>query len=186
MILSSHVAASPQEAYTLRNWADDLYEGGWESALKHRAASQGDRILQNLHVGLLTSAITKKSNLVKVSTGKLTADEAFLPSADHIAAFGLDRSGTVDRYLDRLRDLELEKGRGCVASELLSEFGKPGYGWQYRVNLRSIDESKTLFFGEAQRLIRLLKSSIPASSGETRTHYQALLHQLESALDPKD
>ena len=71
-----------------------------------------------------------------------------------------------------------------MASRILPvEFGPAGYGWQYRVNTRTVDESKTLFYGEVQRISRLLKSVIPSTSGDTRVHYEALLYNLQKALD---
>lgn len=184
VILSSHVAESPKDAYTIRNWADDMYEGIWESAIKRRQPTAGDRIMQNLYANFLTTAVTKKGSLTKVSTGKSFAgDNTFMPSVDHIVAFGLDESGVVAKNIGLLRDLEIENGYGYVASQVLTDFGKPGYGWQYRVNLRSIDESKTIFYGETQRIIRLLKACIPASTGDARIHYQSVLYQLERALN---
>ena len=159
-----------------------MYEGIWESAIKRRQPTAGDRIMQNLYASFLTSAVTKKTSLTKVSTGSFTGDNAFMPSVDDIVAFGLDESGVIAKNVDLLRNLEVENGHGYVASQVLTDFGKPGYGWQYRVNLRSIDESKTVFYGETQRIARLLKACIPASTGDARTHYQAILYQLETAL----
>lgn len=182
VILSSHVAASPSEAYTFRNWADDMYAGIWKSAIQRRAPGSGDRILQNLYVGFITSTVNKKSMLTKIAGSALTADEAYMPSVDHLVAFGMDESGLMEKNIDTLRNLELEQGHGYVASQLLTDFGKSGYGWQYRVNLRTIDESKAVFYGEATRIIRLLKSCIPTTTGDARTHYESLLYQLESAL----
>lgn len=82
--------------------------------------------------------------------------------------------------------MDLENGRGYVASKLYEQFGKPGYGWQYRVNIRTIDDSKTVFFGETLRVQRLLKAAAASSSGEAKVHYQALLFQIERALKADD
>ncbi|MFI3266698.1 MAG: zinc-dependent metalloprotease [Rikenellaceae bacterium] len=184
VILSSHIANSPEDAYTLKNWADDMYDGIFESAIKRRKLTSGDRILQSLYTNFLTTTVTKKSQLVKVGgTGAITSSSsAYLPSVDQMAAFGLDESGMVDKHIDLLRDIEDMNGVGYVASTMLDSFGKAGYGWQYRVNLRTIDESKTLFYGETQRIITLLKGAIASSYGEDRTHYQSLLYQIESSL----
>lgn len=183
VILSSHIAHSEKEAYTMRNWLDDIYNGVFENTIRGRALTAGDRTLQKLYVDVALKAATKKGSLVKVSGKALTAD-AYSPSADHIASFGLDPTGSVERHLDLLREYEQTAGKGTVAAGLaLDGFGKAGYGWQYRVNLRSIDESKTLFYGEVQRMIRLLRSRIPSAAGDTRTHYEALLYQLESSLE---
>lgn len=185
VMLSSHVADSPAEAYTLRNWLDDMYAGVWESAIKGHRPDAGDRILQNLYATMLTTAVTKKTTLVKVaSITSVAPDAAYMPSVDHMVAFGLDRTGVLAGNIDLFRSLDEEYGTGYVASRILPvEFGPAGYGWQYRVNTRTVDESKTLFYGEVQRISRLLKSVIPSTSGDTRVHYEALLYNLQKALD---
>lgn len=125
VILSSHVAESPKDAYTIRNWADDMYEGIWESAIKRRQPTAGDRIMQNLYASFLTTAVTKKGSLTKVSTGKSFAgDNTFMPSVDHIVAFGLDESGVVAKTSACCAILETENGYGYVASQVLIDFGQ--------------------------------------------------------------
>lgn len=184
VILSSHVAGNAKDAYTLRNWADDIYDGVWESAIRRRKPTDGDKILQKLYIDFITNIVNKKSKLIKLSGSALSS--AYLPSVDHILAFDMDNTGLVEEYADILRDMDLENGRGYVASKLYEQFGKPGYGWQYRVNIRTIDDSKTVFFGETLRVQRLLKAAAASSSGEAKVHYQALLFQIERALKADD
>lgn len=185
VILSAHIEDADGNAYTLRNWLDDMYKGVWESAIRRRVPQEGDRILQNLYVTMLTSAVTKKTSLVKVnSITSLSPDAAYMPSVDHMVSFGMDRTGVIEDNMDFFRALDEENGTGYVASKVLPvEFGDPGYGWQYRVNTRTIDESKTLFYGEVLRISRLLKSVIPSSTGDTKVHYQSLLYSLDKALE---
>ena len=185
VILSSHVAKSPKEAYSLRDWANDMYKGIWDSAIKNRKPNTADKIFQNLYANFLTGVVNKKSNLVKINgqASTLSGFSSFSPSADHIVAMGLDKTGLVEANIDFLRELELEKGIGYVASQTLDEFGRPGYGWQYKVNLRTIDDSKTVFYGEILKIEKLLKSAIASSSGEVKTHYQSVLYQIESAME---
>ncbi len=183
VILSSHLAGEGADAYTLRNWLDDIYASVWESAIKRRAPQRCDRIMQNLYITYLTREVVKKGSLIKASGFTLDSDSAYLPSVDHIVAFGLDETGVIAANLDVLRALEEEKGQGYVASQLaLNEFGKAGYGWQSGVNVRSIDESKTMFHGELMRISRLLKSVIPSSKGDAGVHYEAVLYQIDKAL----
>ncbi len=183
VMLSAHVADSPANAYTLRNWLDDMYKGVWESAIRRKAPTSGDRILQSLYLTLLTKEVTKKSSLVKVAGSSSATDVSYLPSVDHLVAFGLDESGILAANIDVLRAVEEEKGVGYVASQLsLDGFGAPGYGWQYRVNTRTVNESKSMFHGELVRISKLLRSVIPSSSGDARVHYEAMLYTKESAL----
>ena len=67
---------------------------------------------------------------------------AYAPSVDEIISMGLDESGVVERYKDVLRELEMKEGSGVVARKMAQDEIGYGYGWQYRVNLRSIDNSK--------------------------------------------
>lgn len=97
--------------------------------------------------------------------------------------FGLDETGVLAENIEILRALEEEKGIGYVASQMeLDKYGPAGYKWQYRVNLRTIDESKTMLFGEVKRIEKLLKSVIPSVSGDAKVHYESLLYKLQSSM----
>ena len=106
-----------------------------------------------------------------------------MPSVDHIVSFGLDETGLIAGNIELLRNLEEEHGIGYVASQLgMESFGRPGYNWQYRVNIRTIDESKTMLYGEMKRVEKLLKRAVAASTGDVRVHYEAALYQLQSSM----
>lgn len=182
VILSSYLAGNGKEAYTLRNWLDDMYKGIWDSAIKRKSPDSCDRIMQDLYVTFLTGIVTKKSSLVKVKSFALN-DDSFRPSVDHLVTFGLDETGVLAENIEILRALEEEKGIGYVASQMeLDKYGPAGYKWQYRVNLRTIDESKTMLFGEVKRIEKLLKSVIPSVSGDAKVHYESLLYKLQSSM----
>ncbi len=66
-----------------------------------------------------------------------------------------------------------------------SRFGAPGYDWQPRVNLRFIDNSKTLLYGQVTRALTLLRSRVGSATGATRTHYQMLITMIENSLENK-
>lgn len=59
-----------------------------------------------------------------------------------------------------------------------------GYGWQYNVQLRSIDESRALFVNVNDRILKLLRSRVKSATGETRAHYQGMIYVLERSLFP--
>ena len=84
-----------------------------------------------------------------------------------------------------MRDLDEQNGRGYVASKMLEEFGPAGYNMQYRLNLRTVDNSKELFHGELLRLQKLLKGAASSGSKEEKAHYQALLFNIDTALNEK-
>ena len=107
------------------------------------------------------------------------------PSERLIPLMGLDRSGVVERYLGPLREAEEEHGKGYVASLLWnSDALSSGYGWQYNVQLRSIDESRALFVNVNDRILKLLRSRVKSATGETRAHYQGMIYVLERSLFP--
>ena len=64
--------------------------------------------------------------------------------------------------------------------EMLSD----GYGWQYNVNLRSIDESRALFYHVNDRILKLLRSRVNGATGDTKAHYQSLIYVIERSLYP--
>lgn len=182
VILSSYLAGDGPQAYTLRNWMDDIYNDVWASAIKGVKPEACDRILQNLYVSFLTKSVTAKSSMLKARSLALSED-AYLPSVDHLIAFGLDNTGVLEDNVEYLRGLEQENGSGYVASSLeLDNFGSAGYKWQSKVNVRAIDESKTLLYGEAMRVEKLLVKAVSASRGESKTHYEAMLYRLHAAM----
>lgn len=178
VILSSYLAGGDDDAYTLRNWLDDMYEGIWANTIDKKKLNSCDRIMQDLYVTFLSGIVTKKSSLIKVKSLTL-GDDSYLPSVDHLIAFGLDLSGFLKDNIDLLRAIEAEKGIGYVASQLGTDnFGPDGYNWQYRVNLRTIDESKTMLYGEIRRIQTLVKKTVRSSSADDKTHYESLLYKL--------
>ena len=91
----------------------------------------------------------------------------------------------VERYLAPLREIEEANGKGYVASQLWKdEMLSDGYGWQYNVNLRSIDESRALFYHVNDRILKLLRSRVNGATGDTKAHYQSLIYVIERSLYP--
>ena len=84
-----------------------------------------------------------------------------------------------------VREAEEEHGKGFVASKLWNADAlSHGYGWQYNVQLRSIDESRALFVNVNDRILKLLRSRVKSATGETRAHYQGMIYVLERSLFP--
>lgn len=178
VMLSAHISDDP---YTPQEYMNDLYNGIFEQTIKGRSLSPADRLIQRMFVNAATDVATSEAKRVKL--GGIA--EAYAPSVDEIALLGLDRSGLVERYLAPLREAELEHGKGYVASKLWqTESLSHGYGWQYNVQLRSIDESRALFVNVNDRILKLLRSRVNGATGETRAHYQGLIYILERSLFP--
>ena len=176
--LSSHIADDP---YTPQEYMDDLYNIVFESTIKGRPVSPSERLIQRMFVDAAADVASSEAKRMKL--GGIT--EAYAPSVDEIALMGLDRSGIVERYLGPLREAEEEHGNGYVASQLWnSDALSSGYGWQYNVQLRSIDESRALFVNVNDRILKLLRSRVKSATGETRAHYQGMIYVLERSLFP--
>ena len=113
---------------------------------------------------------------------KSIASDPYLPSVNEIVLYDLDPSGMAAENLSLLREYEEVNGKGSVAAEMFTDFGKAGYGWQYRVNTRTIDETKSAFVGELMTLEKYLKSWSKGADKETANHYFCLLHDVQEAL----
>lgn len=176
--LSSHIADDP---YTPQEYMDDLYNIVFESTIKGGPVSPSERLIQRMFVDAAADVASSEAKRMKL--GGIA--EAYAPSVDEIALMGLDRSGIVERYLGPLREAEEEHGKGYVASQLWnSDALSSGYGWQYNVQLRSIDESRALFVNVNDRILKLLRSRVKSATGETRAHYQGMIYVLERSLFP--
>ena len=176
--LSSHIADDP---YTPQEYMDDLYNIVFESTIKGRPVSPSERLIQRMFVDAAADVASSEAKRMKL--GGIA--EAYAPSVDEIALMGLDRSGIVERYLGPLREAEEEHGKGYVASQLWnSDALSSGYGWQYNVQLRSIDESRALFVNVNDRILKLSRSRVKSATGETRAHYQGMIYVLERSLFP--
>lgn len=173
VLLSAHVAENP---YTLREYFDDLYDGVWESAIKNQTVKAGDKALQAMMITSIGDVLAPKE---KKGLFGLTSGDAFLPSLEEIYSYGLDESGFVARYIDQLRVIEAEQGRGSVAKSLnFDQFGS-GYGWQKEVITIAIDETATNYCAIALKLKNLLtKAMLLAPDRDSREHYQAMLFNL--------
>ena len=180
VMLSSRIADAPDQAYTLNDFCDDLYNGIFESAIKGRKATDQDIILQNLYVQYLTGIVNKRSNLIKV--GSTGLDYAYMPTVDRLVNMGLDETGLIAENIDLFRSLEEEMGAGYVASQTLEQFGAPGYGWQGKVNLRTVDNSKELFHQQLWKIRKMLKRTVKSCPKESRAHYEMILHDIDWTL----
>lgn len=180
VLLSAHIADSPQEAYTLRNWLDDMYKGIFGKDAKTKDPDDGLKILQKIYVSTIAGVAGKTGGqIVKVRN---VSDDAYLPSVRHMSDFNMENTGFISKYIDVLSEYEAENGVGTVARQVSDNFGPAGYGLQYRVNTRTLDNSREMFYGECTKLARRLTSLASCSSGDAKAHYETLLKQVKAAL----
>lgn len=175
IILSSHLASNP---YTIREFLTDLYNGAFENTVKGRALTDADKMLQQFIVDVSASSLKDAG----AGALRMLTDAAYMPSVEEIAAYGLDETGLINKYLDQFRQVEQERGPGYVAQQMaLNEFGY-GYGFVRKVNTGEIDNSKVYLQDMALKAQRLLNSKIAGATGDTKIHYQSLLMKLNKSL----
>ena len=175
IILSSHLASNP---YTIQEFLTDLYNGAFENTVKGRALTDADKMLQQFIVDVSASSLKDAG----AGALRMLTDAAYMPSVEEIAAYGLDETGLINKYLDQFRQVEQERGPGYVAQQMaLNEFGY-GYGFVRNVNTGEIDNSKVYLQDMALKAQRLLNSKIAGATGDTKIHYQSLLMKLNKSL----
>lgn len=175
IILSSHLASNP---YTIQEFLTDLYNGAFENTVKGRALTDADKMLQQFIVDVSASSLKDAGG----GALRMLTDAAYMPSVEEIAAYGLDETGLINKYLDQFRQVEQERGPGYVAQQMaLNEFGY-GYGFVRKVNTGEIDNSKVYLQDMALKAQRLLNSKIAGATGDTKIHYQSLLMKLNKSL----
>lgn len=175
IILSSHLASNP---YTIQEFLTDLYNGAFENTVKGRALTDADKMLQQFIVDVSASSLKDAG----AEALRMLTDAAYMPSVEEIAAYGLDETGLINKYLDQFRQVEQERGPGYVAQQMaLNEFGY-GYGFVRKVNTGEIDNSKVYLQDMALKAQRLLNSKIAGATGDTKIHYQSLLMKLNKSL----
>ena len=175
IILSSHLASNP---YTIQEFLTDLYNGAFENTVKGRALTDADKMLQQFIVDVSASSLKDAG----AGALRMLTDAAYMPSVEEIAAYGLDETGLINKYLDQFRQVEQERGPGYVAQQMaLNEFGY-GYGFVRKVNTGEIDNSKVYLQDMALKAQRLLNSKIAGATGDTKIHYQSLLMKLNKPL----
>lgn len=185
VMLSSYIAPET-DRFTADEWFDEVYKWIWKSTTSGKEPSAADRNKQKLFVAMCAKEMSKAPIYISASLSSLT-DRAFLPSVNQMEWFNLDESGTLDRHFDRLQQIEFDKGSGYIASLLPTEqaFGPAGYGWQAKINIKTIDESYSALYGQAEKAVALLKRASKSAPASVRPHYSALLHILENAMEAK-
>jgi hypothetical protein bacD2_19357 len=172
-------ASSAIKPYSNVDFFDDLYSGIWESAIQNRKVTEYDRIVQSSMMNAIAKMI--KTGGKKSIFGLMS--ESTAPSVNEICLYGLDETGFIKQHKDLFDRVESEYGKGYVATQTgLTQFGE-GYGWQKKVKLGTIDDTKTRYCAMTAKLKGLLSSRVQnAPDRASREHYQSMLMELESAL----
>ena len=180
VLVSSHVANG--QPYSVKEYYDDLYNAIWSPTIRGRQLTEGDKLLQrtvvmNIVVSLNKMAGKKIEGNIFALQNEMLPVSSYAPSVDEIVLFGLDETGVVKRFQDRMRAIEKQYGRGCVAARMsMNHFGDTfGYGWQRELQVDVIDEAVAYNARMMNKIITLIRSKIAGASAVDKLHYESLL-----------
>lgn len=176
---SSHLAGKP---YTVKDYYDDIYTGIWVAVARGGKLTEGEKALQRLCVSL---NLEKVRGVMRQDGRALTgATECGMMtmSVDEVIESGLDGSGFVRRFRERLVEFEREYGSEFVTERLLlhNAIGVDPYGWQKRVNVEPIDESFAYIMDMFDKIRKLIEGRLRTANPSDRAHYQSILYQIKS------
>ena len=131
----------------------------------------------NIVVSLNKMAGKKIEGNIFALQNEMLPVSSYAPSVDEIVLFGLDETGVVKRFQDRMRAIEKQYGRGCVAARMsMNHFGDTfGYGWQRELQVDVIDEAVAYNARMMNKIITLIRSKIAGASAVDKLHYESLL-----------
>lgn len=159
------------QPYTVRELYDDLYRQAFDAAIRGRRLTAWEKIFQKALVEQLREATNKVTSGVGLAESGKAA-----PSAAEMLAYGLDPSGLLRGYADRLFE----------AAERHPEALRPQHGFGYEpgefqspISVTQLAEVTPYRLDLAERVKRLLRSRIGSVHPDDRAHYKALLFALE-------
>ena len=177
--LSSYLAR--ENPYSLAEFFDDFYKGVWDSAIRNRRLTTGDKVLQKGILGMMSRSVGGIGGN-KLSLNNFLVDEAYFPTIEEICLYHLDETGMIERYAKELKELEQESGKAYIAAQLRETGFGYGYDWQGWVRSTAIDESSTYYYEMARKIKTLLERRIPSAHPDDRPHYQAMLYAVKRIL----
>lgn len=178
--LASHIAKE-KDAYTIREYYDDLYAGVFASTIQGRKLTLEDKILQRAIIDAALKEVEKSKKGNSFFTDK-TANVSSLPSIEEIEAYGLAPELNFPFTRARLMDIEEQYGKGSVAAICLKKFGEMAPMFQDEVKINVISEIpayQTKILKKAQALV---KSKLASAHRDDKAHYELLLLRVENML----
>ncbi len=164
--------------YSMEDFFNDLYEGVWKSTIDNKPLTYSDKLLQDLFFSKSAPAIST------VGGTRFFRDDS--PSVLQMWVYNMDKTGEMDNYIDRLYDLEEEKGSEYIANlTLSSEESSAGYGWQKDITVKMLDNSNIYFLDMIRKLKILLDEKVKTGLPEDRAYYQGKLLSVNRILEEK-
>ncbi|MBO6161237.1 MAG: zinc-dependent metalloprotease [Bacteroidales bacterium] len=187
VVLSSHVSADG--GYTPAEFYDDVFEEVFASSLKRKALTSEEKTFQRTVVTGLTKTSSSSALSLILSGGLRMDDLSAYPTLDElILTQAVDRD-MLDRFGDRLREIEAYYGEGAVGAVLTHEgllrddcFGESKGYYQRSVNTSAIDESAAYKLQLLRKINDLVKSRRKGGPAADRAHYDYLYSLTSAAL----
>ncbi len=175
--LSSHVA---KDAYSMRDYFEDLYGNVFESTINGRKLTSGDKIMQRALMATAKSVLVPKEGGGLFLNGLAVDLNPFAPSVEEICAFGLDESGLVKANYEQLKKFEDTYGSGIIASQVKFQEVNPGYNFMRPVAIDGIDESAAYYTAMIHKVEKMVQSRLNTAHKEDQAHYQSILLLIKS------
>lgn len=180
--LSSHVAGN-NDAYTIREYFDDLYNGLFVTTIRGRQLTEGEKNLQRSIIQSIVKEVASSN------AGKLTADDlpvavtSNLPSLDELQMLGWVNPVILERFYNQFEEVEGKYGKGTVASILFTnQFGETQSPFQKVVkidDINEVDAYKQVLLRKVNSLMKSVKNTAPAVDC---AHYEYLWNKTRNAL----
>ena len=159
-------AEKSKEGYRPEEYMDELYRIVWEGTLKKRPLDKMERDLQIVFLAavMATSTVADEPSVID-------------PSAKARSLVAIDPE-KLNRFLDERKDV-MPINPGAFDSDL-SRGSVEGFYSQYGFTAKSYPQGH-LFYRMLLKIETLLKESVASSSGDTRLHYEYLLHKIKKS-----
>lgn len=156
--------STPEEAYTTKEYLNDVYNYVWENTLKNKSLSVSDRKLQIAFVDAVVNKGTSTQSKNSIMIG-ITDNSIQMP--DYVQQKSIKDFGYNTQYaFERLQSPEEVSG----------------FGFLFNVNFNNAPEQYHVYYGILMKTKDLLQKNYNHPNIETRNHYRLLLRQIEKAL----
>lgn len=164
-----------RDAYTQRDFLDELFDAVWEPTRRGRSLTAVERDMQQLYIAYL---LTNSSVMAAVEQpvpyqNRLTS--CVLPLPESVLARSRQDFGILPESV-----LGIFTNREGGPDEWLSG-EHAGFGFFAGIQ-GSAPVSKHICFGLLDKSLKMLKSRAATGSEETRRHYELLIHKIEQEL----
>lgn len=174
------------EKYTLEEYMDDLYNRIFDKTIRGKSLDEIDRAYETFFIVNLLSGVdaSYKAGTVlfadpeHVVNGTVNDfDRAYAPSLDDIILYGLDPTGTAEKYEGLIRG-----GLGNI---------KDGYedtnafAWQRAIKIDSNHNLKYVNFAYLQKVRTLLSKRKNSGDETTKAYYAHLIYKIDRLVGDK-